>query len=128
MKTKTMKLKCLIGVSLVTIIYSAKPVFREDAKGFVKWKFKDRPTLDVSKIVLEWEPFEMVLDRSSIDRNELLNGSVLIRSGDGEYKPVTDSPRVSGEKYLLTIPIVPCQGVRRRRRRRPKICCQEQRW
>lgn len=103
-----MKLQHSVAIlfSLISIAYSAVPTLRADAADKVSWKFKDRPKQDVSRIVLEWEPFAMVEDRSSINHKEL---SVLIKSGDGEYMPVTNRARVRGGKYMYTISIVPCK-------------------
>lgn len=103
-----MKLQSCIVIllSLISIAYNAVPTFRADAADKVSWKFKDRPKQDVSKIVLEWEPFTMVEDSSSIDRKEL---SVLMKSGDGDYAPITSRPRVRGGKYMYTFSIVPCK-------------------
>jgi len=104
-----MKLQSCIVIllSLISIASSAVPIFKTDAEDKVSWKFKERPRQDVSKINIEWEPFAMVEDSSSIDRKEL---SVLIKSGDGEYAPITRRPRVRGGKYMYTsIDIVPCK-------------------
>eukprot|EP00092_Neocalanus_flemingeri_P042391 GFUD01046292.1.p2 GENE.GFUD01046292.1~~GFUD01046292.1.p2 ORF type:complete len:119 (+),score=19.85 GFUD01046292.1:120-476(+) len=118
MKTNAaVKLKGFILMSLIKISYSANPLFRADAEDFVTMKLKD------SKIFLEWEPLKMVEDIRSIDRNEFV---VQIRSEDGEYKLVTESPKVRGDKFMHTISIVPSQGVQQQLRR--KICCEKQRW
>jgi len=103
-----MKLQYLIAIlfSLISIAYSAVPTLKADAADKVSWKFKDRPKQDVSRIVLEWEPFAMVEDTDSIDSKEL---SVLIQSGDGEFMPVEGKRRIRGGKYMHTIRIVPCK-------------------
>eukprot|EP00092_Neocalanus_flemingeri_P105865 GFUD01135762.1.p1 GENE.GFUD01135762.1~~GFUD01135762.1.p1 ORF type:complete len:785 (-),score=164.61 GFUD01135762.1:1070-3424(-) len=102
-----MKLQSIVILfSLISIAYSAVPTLKADAADKVSWKFKDRPKQDVSKILLEWEPFAMVEDKSSIASDEW---SVLIQSGEGEYTPVTTNSRPRGGKYKYTIDIVPCQ-------------------
>eukprot|EP00092_Neocalanus_flemingeri_P064721 GFUD01078593.1.p1 GENE.GFUD01078593.1~~GFUD01078593.1.p1 ORF type:complete len:118 (-),score=15.25 GFUD01078593.1:14-367(-) len=117
MKRNAMKVEGFILMSLITISYSANPLFRADAKDFVTLKLRD------SKIFLEWEPLKMVEDIRSIDRNDFV---VLIKSEDGEYKLVTENPKVRGDKFMHTISIVPSQGVHEQLRR--KICCEKQRW
>ena len=105
MPTPTLQL--LVALSLIAIASGAKPVFKTDTTDKVTWRFKSRPKLDVSKIILEWEPFNMLEDTADVDSDGGLG--VNIKSGDGEFIPVTVPPRVRGGRYTYTVSIVPCQ-------------------
>ena len=91
-KMPTPTLQLLVALSLIAIASGAKPVFKTDTTDKVTWRFKSRPKLDVSKIILEWEPFNMLEDTADVDSDGGLG--VNIKSGDGEFIPVTVPPRV----------------------------------
>ena len=98
----------LVLATVIGVISGAgaqSPVFKDDAADKVNWTWKARPKLDVSKIHLEWEPFNMLEDIRGVDSEGGLG--VNIKSGDGEFVPMTERPRVRGGKYTYTVSITP---------------------
>ena len=86
----------ILALSLISAAAAATPVFNSDAASKVSWKFKDKPQKDVSKIILEWEPFSMLEDTTGVDSKGGVG--VNIKSGDGEFIPWTVEPRIRGGK------------------------------
>ena len=98
----------LIALTLISPVTSDKPKFRDDAAERVTWKFKDKPRkgIDVSVVLLDWEPSSMIENNGGISKNDL---GVEIRAGDnGEFLAVEKEPRLKGGKYSYDINIVPC--------------------
>ena len=88
----------LIALTLISPVTSDKPKFRDDAAERVTWKFKDKPRkgIDVSVVLLDWEPSSMIENNGDISKNDL---GVEIRAGDnGEFLAVEKEPRLKGGK------------------------------
>ena len=102
----------LIVLSVISAVSSDTVSFREDAGKNVNWQFKLKPrsgVKDVSVISLDWEPSSMVENSGGLQQEDF---GVEIKSGEGEFGPIQEQPRLRGGKYLYEINIVPCEEQR----------------
>lgn len=94
---------CLL---LVATANAAVPVFVEDAAEKVNAGFKRRgQRIHVETIVVEWQPADLVVDKSDIDLSQQI---VQIQSGSSEWRTPEESPTPRRGKYRATFPVAPC--------------------
>ena len=102
----------LLALALISAVTCDTVRFREDAGENVNWQFKSKPrsgVKDVSVISLDWEPSSMVENSGGLQQDDF---GVEIKSGEGEFGPIEEQPRLRGGKYLYEINIVPCEEQR----------------
>jgi len=105
---------CGIVIScLVSFTHSATPIFKDNAADYIEAGFKKMTRRgvekeDFTKIEVEAQPSLMVEDKLSIDKKRI---TLEIKSGDGDWKVINNSPSLRGGVYKWTeYNIEPCMN------------------
>jgi len=108
-----MKVTIYICSLLICLISGESLVLKENAADYVMAGFKrttrrGKTTVDLTKMELEWQPFEMIENRDQFDRNDIKVG---LKVENGEWQILSDKPtKRGGGKYRLVISnILPCK-------------------